>query len=294
MIPEAPEVEVIIETPAELGEGPVWDPRARVLYWVDILPGNVHRYDPRTNTDVVFPIGQAVGAVAPRAAGGLVLAVRDGFGLLDLDTGHWEMIASVEAETPGNRMNDGAVDSRGRFWAGTMAFAEDPEVGSLYRLDANHQVELVLQRVSVSNGIGWSPDDWTMYYADTPTHTVDAFDFDPPTGQISNRRPFITISPEHGGPDGLTVDSEGYLWVALWGGWSVRRYSPTGELDRTIDLPVDHVTSCAFGGNDLSELYITTAWHNLSAAERQDQPHAGCLFRCRPGVTGVPAPPYAG
>jgi sugar lactone lactonase YvrE len=223
-----------------------------------------------------------------------VLALQNGFGLLDTDSGQVEMIADTEADQPGNRMNDGKCDSAGRFWAGTMSFKLDAGAGSLYRLDAEHRVSTVLSHVTLSNGLGWSPDDRTMYFIDSVTQGIDAFAFDPTTGSISNRRRLIDVASELGMPDGMTVDADGGIWVALWGGWAVHRYTPEGHLDRIVRLPVSQVTSCTFGGSDLRDLYITSAALQLEGDALAREPHAGALFCCRPGPVGLRANAYRG
>lgn len=281
--PIASEVELVLDARSRHGEGPVWDPRRRELLWVDISDGVIHRFDPETGADLPHHVGQPVGAVAPRASGGLVLALRDGFAMLEGE--HLRWIADTEAERPTNRMNDGKVDPAGRFWAGTMAFDARPGAGSLYRLDQDHRVHTMLTGLTISNGLGWSPDGSRMYFIDSGTGGVDVFDCDT-TGAIRGRRRLVAIAPEDGLPDGMAVDTEGFLWVALWGGWAVRRYAPDGSLERVIDLPVSQVTSCAFGGPDLSDLYITSAAMDLSQEQLEREPHAGSLFRCRPGVRG--------
>ena len=288
------EVELVLDAHAELGEGPTWHAAESALVWVDITRCLVHRYTPASGRDESIDVGQHVGAAAPRAAGGLVLALRDGVGILDTATRRVEMIADIEADHPGNRMNDGKCDSAGRFWAGTMAYDNRPGAGALYRLETDRHVARVLSAVTISNGIGWSLDDRLMYYIDTPTLGVDVFDYEAATGAITNRRRLITIPPEAGQPDGMTVDSDGFLWVALWGGWAVHRYSPKGVLDRVVKLPVAKVTSCAFGGPDLADLYITSASIELSPDELREQPHAGGLFRHRPGVAGLPTHSFKG
>jgi len=287
-------VELIIDAHAEIGEGPLWLAAENVLVWVDITRNKVHRYDPASGRNVTIDVGQPVGAAVPRAAGGLALALQDGFATLDLRTGRVEMIADVERDNPGNRMNDGKCDRAGRFWAGTMAFDERHGAGALYRLDVDHRVEMVVDDVTVSNGLDWTPDDTAMYYIDTPTGGVDVFDYDAGTGTLRGRGRHVTIASGQGHPDGMTVDAEGYLWVALWGGWAVHRYSPGGTLDRVIDLPVSQVTCCAFGGPTLEDLYITSAAGGLSDEDLSAQPHAGGLFRYRPGVRGRPAHSYFG
>jgi sugar lactone lactonase YvrE len=287
------EIEVLLDVRAELGEGPVWDGRQGRLIWLDILAGDLHRTDPVTREDEVVNVGQPVGAAALRAAGGLVLAMRDGFALLD-SGGEPRLVAEVEADNPANRMNDGACDRAGRFWAGTMAFDPKPGAGTLYRLDPDLTVTPMVEGVTISNGIGWSLDDRTMYYIDSPTLGVDAFDYDLATGAIERRRRLATIPDGLGDPDGLVVDSEGFIWVALFGGGRLHRYSPRGELERSVGLPASQPTKPAFGGPDYSELYVTSAWEGLGEQERDAEPAAGALMRLRPGVRGLPANEFRG
>src|SRR5262249_397331 len=182
---------------------------------------------------------------------------------------------------PELRMNDGSCDAAGRFWAGTMALDERPDAGALYRLSCDGRVEMMLRPVTISNGIDWTDDDRSMYFIDTATGSVDVFNFELTSGTISNRRTFVRIGREQGAPDGLTIDADGFVWVSLWGGGAVHRYAPTGVLDRVVRLPVTHPTSCAFGGPELRDLYITTATVALTADQRVRQPQAGGLFRCR-------------
>ena len=287
-------MECVLDAKAELGEGPVWDAAAACLYFVDIEPGLVHRYDPETRTSRAFRIGAMVSAIALTVANDLLLAVQDGFVRLDPVTGVTRRIADVEAERPDQRMNDGKCDPRGRFWAGTMAINERCGAGALYRLDADGRVHTMLEDVTISNGLDWSDDGRLMYYVDTPTGSVDVFDFDMAEGSIANRRSLIQIEAGAGWPDGLTVDADGYLWVALWSGGAVRRYSPEGVLDRVLPIPVSHPTSCAFGGRDFGDLYITSAATALAPEARRGEPLSGGLFRCRPGVPGRPAHRFKG
>jgi sugar lactone lactonase YvrE len=288
------DAELVLEPKAELGEGPVWDVRRSCLWFVDILPGRVHRFDPATGALGTYDIGRMVGAVAPTEAGDLVLAVHDGFARFDPATGKLQMIADVEADRPDQRMNDGKCDAAGRFWAGTMALDERAGVGALYRLDPDGRVHTMVHRVSISNGLDWTDDGRLMYFVDSPTQSIDVFDFDLAGGTIANRRTWLRIGSAHGMPDGLTLDADGYVWVSLWGGGGVRRYAPDGRLDSVIRLPTMYPTSCTFGGPDLADLYITTASVQLSDSERADQPHAGGLFRCRPSVGGRPAHRFKG
>jgi sugar lactone lactonase YvrE len=278
------EVELILDVRAELAEGPCWLADRERLLWVDIKAGHVHLLDPATGEDRVLEVGQPVGAAVPADDGRVALALRDGFALIDLDDGsRVEPVADVEKEIGGNRMNDGKVDAAGRFWAGTMAMDGRRGAGALYRLDHRRRVELMVPGVSISNGLGWSLDGRLMYYIDTPEDRVDVFDFDADTGSIANRRQFAAIDgPGH--PDGMAVDAEGGLWVALWGGGRVAHFLPDGTPAGSVELPVSQVSSCCFGGPDLRDLYITTAWEHLAPERRQ--PHAGSLFRSRPGVAG--------
>lgn len=288
------DAELALDAKAELGEGPVWDPRAACLYFVDILRGDVHRYEPATRALRTYRVDQSVGALALTEAHDLVLAVRDGFARLDLGSGRLTMIASVEADRPEHRMNDGNCDRDGGFWAGTMALDEHAGAGALYRLDPDGRVTTMLRSVTISNGLDWTDDGRTMYFIDSPTQSVDVFDVGPSSGAIDNRRTLVRIPPDDGAPDGLTLDADGHLWVALWGGGAVHRYAPDGRLERIVRLPVTYPTSCAFGGADLRDLYITTASMALGPADRERQPEAGGLFRCRPGVAGRAANRYRG
>ena len=290
----AADVEVVLDARAELGEGPRWDPGEQRLLWVDIMAGRVHAFRPDKGACRNVGVGKPVGALAGARDGSLVLAVADGFARLDFKSGATTMLAAVEADRPQNRMNDGACDPAGRFWAGTMALDESPGQGALYRLDPDLTVHTMVTSVTISNGIDWSLDGRRMYYVDSPTRRIDVFDFDGPAGAITNRRPFAAIPEDAGIPDGLTVDADGFVWLALWGGAALRRYAPDGTLERTVPLPVSHPTSCAFGGAALDELYVTSARRPLSVEERKREPEAGSLLRLRPGVKGRPANLFGG
>ncbi|MBT2414616.1 SMP-30/gluconolactonase/LRE family protein [Streptomyces sp. ISL-12] len=278
-------IDVAVRAEAELGEGPTWDAEAARLIWVDILGCRVHTYDPATGRRTVRTTEQHVGAAKPRAGGGLVLNLRDGIALLDPD-GSLRM-AHREA-VPGRRANDAAVAPDGSLWAGTMRYDETPGGGTLSRLTADGTHTTVLDDVAVSNGTGWSPDGRLMYYIDSPTRRVDVFDHD--GGRISGRRTLAVVEDGAGFPDGLTVDADGCVWVALWDGAGVRRYTPDGRLDRVVELPVPRVTACAFGGADLTDLYVTTARTGLTAPH----PLAGSVLVV-PGVgKGLAQPSFAG
>jgi sugar lactone lactonase YvrE len=288
------EVDLALDAKADLGEGPSWDPRTGVLVWVDITAGLVHRFDPATGRDEAFDVGRLVGAAVPTTSGRVAFAASDGFSVLDPGTGRVEPIAEVEAGDPQTRMNDGKCDPAGRFWAGTMDLDGRRPLGSLYRLDADHRVVRILTDVTISNGLGWSPDGRTMYYIDSVTHGVDALDVEPETSSGSNRRRLVGFPIEWGLPDGMTVDEEGFLWVAFWDGAAIRRIAPDGRIASVVGFPVSRVTSCAFGGADLSDLYVTSARNGLSDAELRSEPHAGGIFHLRPGVRGLPHHPFAG
>jgi sugar lactone lactonase YvrE len=287
---------LVLDARADLGEGALWDSRAGVLYWVDIMVGRLHVFDPARGDDRVFEIGQHVGTVVPRRSGGVLLALHHGIAAFDPETGKLDVLCDPEADRPGNRFNDGKCDPAGRFWAGTMAIDCSAGKGSLYRLDADRSLHRVLSPVSVSNGIVWSLDARTMYYTDTLSREVWAFDYDLATGAIANRRTAIRIPEADGLPDGMTIDAEGMLWVAHWGGGRVTRWDPrAGRLLDTIRVPASQVTSCAFGGPDLGTLYITSARRGLDANALAREPMAGALFCAKLDVIrGVPATEYAG
>jgi sugar lactone lactonase YvrE len=282
-------VEVALDIRADLGEGPVWDDRTNQLVWVDIMAGRVNLFNPGTGANRAIETGTPVGAAALCESGGLLLAVQDGFAKLDPATGAITRFAGFPDASPDVRMNDAKCDPQGRLWAGTMAFDMHPAGGALYRLYPDASVTTILPGVTISNGIDWSLDGQTIYYVDTPTLRVDCFDFDAASGAISNRRPFVEIREPGAYPDGLTIDAQGNLWLALWGGHGVRCYNPQAELIATVDVPASQASSCAFGGADLDTLYITTARTGLSEDDLAKQPLAGSLFRLRPGVKGRPA-----
>jgi sugar lactone lactonase YvrE len=263
------------------------------VYFADILRRRVHRFDPATNGSRVYDVDRMVGAVALSEAGDLIMAVQGGFARLDPDTGRVSTLVDVDGTGGSLRMNDGKVDPAGRFWAGTMALDERAGAGALYRLDPDGSVHTMLRGVTISNGLDWSDDGRTMFYIDSPTYSVDAFDFDPAAGTILNRRPFATVPKSDGAPDGLTIDAEGHVWVAFWGGGAVRRYAPDGTCVAEIRLPPKYVTSCTFGGADRRDLYITTQGLDVPAADRAVQ-QAGALFVARPGPRGRPANRFKG
>jgi sugar lactone lactonase YvrE len=290
------EPELILDVRASLGEGPVWDAKTGTLWWVDITACKVHISDAETGADRVLNTGSMVGAVALRATGGLVAALANGFALIDTETGQVHPINDPEQGIEGNRFNDGKCDPGGRFWAGSCSLGCDvPGAGSLYRLSPEGHVAKVLENVTISNGLCWSPDERTMYFIDTPMFEVWAFDYDNESGEIRNRRTAVKVPQDEGYPDGMTIDVDGMLWIAHWGGSRVCRWDPrSGRKIGDIRFPVTNVSSCTFGGPDLNELYITTARLGLSEQDLQDQPLAGGLFRAKPGVTGLAAHSFGG
>ncbi|MFE9370536.1 SMP-30/gluconolactonase/LRE family protein [Streptomyces sp. NPDC006711] len=277
--------DLAVREAAVLGEGPTWDPVTGRLIWVDILSSRIHTYAPSDGRRTVMATEQHVGAAKPRAGGGLVVNLRDGVGLYGPDGGFSWLVRGPVA---GRRANDAAVSPDGALWAGTMRYDEAPGGGTLSRIGPDGTVTEVLGDASVSNGIGWSPDSRLMYYIDTPTGRIDVFDFD---GQLADeRRPFAAIPATAGHPDGLAVDGEGGVWVALWGGGAVRRYAADGTLDLIVPLPVRCPTACAFGGPDLTDLYITTARVGQSAPH----PLAGSVLVLPGAGRGLPGFAFAG
>lgn len=287
-------VECVLDAKTMLGEGPLWDPRDNVLYWVNITAREIHRFDPATGVDEVWSAPEDVGCLAVRRRGGLVVALASGFYFFDPESGSFDHIVDPEPDTPENRFNDGKPDRQGRFWAGTMHNLNAKDSGSLYRLDPDLSWHRMVSGITVSNGLAWSPDGDVMYYADSPAQTVWAWDFDGEDGTISNRRVFIDTTETGGAPDGATVDSDGGYWLALPGAWRVICYSPKGRADRTIDLPVSNPTCTAFGGPDLRTLYITTATFAAPPGTLGDQPLAGGLFAVDIGVQGLPEAHFDG
>ncbi|MDO1446979.1 SMP-30/gluconolactonase/LRE family protein [Rhodocytophaga aerolata] len=273
-------VEVVVDAKAILGEGAIWDSRSKLLYWVDIMQGFVHSYNPANGQTHTSDVGQYVGTVVPRHSGELLLAVKNGFSSLNPATGKLTPISNPEAHLPGNRFNDGKCDPAGRFWAGTMSLKQSTGAGSLYCLHTDLRVEKVIEQVTISNGLVWSSDHKTFYYIDTPTLEIAAYDYDLQTGKISNRRVAITVPKEEGSPDGMTIDAENMLWIAHYGGAQVARWNPyTGKKMQSVTLPVSQPTSCAFGGEKLNDLYITTCRENMKEEQLQKEPLAGALFR---------------
>ncbi len=287
-----PEVAVRIE--AIVGEGAIWDAEKGVLYWLDIIGSQLYVFNPKTGQNRAIDIGQEIGTVVPRASGGVMVALHNGFAALDLETEKLTPVADPERDIPANRFNDGKCDPAGRFWAGTMEFDGEADRGALYCLEIDHSVSRKVEPVTISNGIVWSLDNRTMYFIDTARDNVRAWDYDLESGNIGNERVVI----ENEGPghlDGMTIDEEGMVWIAVFGGWGVWRYDPqSGALLEKALVPVEQITSCAFGGDNLDELYITSCRYLMDEQALREQPLAGSLLRVKVGARGVPAFAYAG
>ncbi|WP_308639576.1 SMP-30/gluconolactonase/LRE family protein [Paenibacillus silvisoli] len=289
------QLQLIDDAKATLGEGPCWDRVNGVLYWVDIIEKKVHVYNPLLNSKRVIQLEQCPGTIVPRKSGGVVLAMDRAFYALDLMTERLTLLAGIPNEPAENRFNDGKCDAAGRFWAGTTPLADIEPTGSLYCLEADLNVRHAFGGVVCSNGIAWSPDDKTMYYIDSLTREVEAFDYNAASGEIDGRRTVIKLPEGEGLPDGMTIDSEGMLWVAQWDGYKVSRWNPqNGERLEIIPVPAARVTSCTFGGEKLDELYITTARNGLSDQALAEQPLAGGLFKIKTHVSGAANHPFVG
>jgi sugar lactone lactonase YvrE len=282
--------ELILDAKAQLGEGPCWDEVTHTLYWINIYAGEIHAFSPETASDRVIRIGEPVGCIAPTKAGELIIASQSGISLLDPASGQRKLLASPEAHLPGNRFNDGKCDPAGRFLAGTMDNAEVEASGSLYSLSPDGTLKTLLTGVRISNGLTWSPDHGTLYYIDTPTRTVMAFAYDLTTGDISQPREAVHITDGMGWLDGMTSDMDGNLWIAMWGGAALTKWDPaSGRLLQTIPIPAFNVTSCAFGGENMTDLYVTSARKGMNDEQLSQYPLTGGLFRLRTSEKGMPS-----
>ncbi|MBS1667021.1 MAG: SMP-30/gluconolactonase/LRE family protein [Bacteroidetes bacterium] len=284
-------VEKLVEHSCLLGEGPVWDEKTKTICWVDILNGMIHDYSPINGKMKSLELHEMIGSLAICTDGHFMAALQNGFAFIDRATGNIKRIADPESHLPENRFNEGKCDPAGRFWAGTMALSEEDGKGNMYLLHEDLAISQKMSGVSISNGLAWSIDDRTMYYIDSPSFEVVAFDYEKSSGQISNKRTVIKIGKEEGSPDGMTIDNEGMLWVAHWGGWQVARWDPnTGKKLLSIPVPVERVTSCTFGGDHFEDLFISTAKVGLDEKGLAKQPMAGFLFVVRNcGFKGMPA-----
>lgn len=280
---------------ATLGESPVWDEKKQQLYWVDILRGKIFLHNPETQVVLSYDIGEHIGAVALRKRGGLIMALKSGFSFFDISNQEVKPITDPEAGVDGNRFNDGKCDPAGRFWAGTMAYDLQKGAASLYSLNTDLSVGKKITGVTISNGMAWNMDEDLFYFIDTPERTVYAFDYERESGKISNRRTVKVLGKEEGMPDGMTIDTENKLWIALYNGSKVIRVDPaSGDTIFEVPLPVPKVTSCTFGGSDLDELYITTAREHMSEEDIAKAPLSGSLFKVKVPFKGRPPFRFAG
>ena len=287
--------ELILDAKATLGEGAIWNHKEKMLYWIDIEEGILHKFNPVSAEDMQFNLNKRIGTVVPSEKSGLLVALEDGIYHYDLKTDSISFIVNPAENSFEIRFNDGKCDPAGRLWAGTMSLTGKKKAGALYCLNNNGDIENKIDSVSISNGIVWSLDNKNMYYIDTPTGKVKEYNYDKPTGEISFSRDAVVIPTDMGHPDGMTIDSKGNLWIALWGGSAVACWNPnSGELIYKIDVPVLNVTSCAFGGENLETLFITTASRGIRQDEIGNYPYRGGLFKADPGIKGVPAYFYKG
>ncbi|MDZ8052660.1 MAG: SMP-30/gluconolactonase/LRE family protein [Aulosira sp. ZfuVER01] len=282
----------ILEVRTRLGEGPCWHQDEQLLYWVDIYNHRVHQFNPATNAHKFFDVGEVVGCIAPAGTNRLIMAQRRRLAFLDTSNSKVTPILTIEDNEPDTRLNDGKCDAAGRFWFGSMN-TSGPK-GCLYRYDPNGSLHKLETGLTISNGLGWSPDNNTFYLTDSPLKTIYAFDFDAETGSISNRRVFIDLNTESFYPDGLTIDGEGCIWSAMWDGWCIIRFDPSGKEMMRVIMPVQRPTCCTFGNADLMTLYITTASVGLSEAEIQNSFYSGDLFSLPTKISGLPTYHFKG
>ncbi|CAM3987876.1 SMP-30/gluconolactonase/LRE family protein [Bacillus paramycoides] len=282
-------IELVVDANACLGEGPCWNEKKQILYWVDIIEKKLYLYNPANNTNRMITLDQQIGCVVPYLDNVVLLAMERGFYSLNLNTEKLTHIYDPEPNLLKNRFNDGKCDPAGRFWAGTTDLYGISGAGSLYCLNNNYSVEKKVSHVNTSNGLAWSPDYTYLYFIDTPTKKVVRYHYDIHTGVISNPTDVITFPENDGLPDGMTIDEEGCLWIAHWGGSKITRWNPlTGEQILSIPIPALYVTSCTFGGSNLTDLYITTARTRMTDEELKQYPHAGGIFRIQTNVKGCP------
>lgn len=287
------EVRCVVECRDILGEGPLWCPEDQVLWWIDSAKPALSRLDPASGAFQTWSLPKPIGSIALKESGGFLLAFRSGLAMLDAPGASIEWMDLPGANLAQGRFNDGKCDRAGRFWVGTLDRNLKQPVGELYRIDGSLRCSTMDKGFTISNGLGWSPDDRTMYFTDTPARTIYAYDFDLASGSIANRRVFVRFDERPGRPDGLCVDAEGFVWTARVEGACIDRYAPDGRLERSVRMPVQRPLSCAFGGPDLGTLYVTTSTYNLTPEELARQPLAGALLALEPGVKGMPQPRFA-
>jgi sugar lactone lactonase YvrE len=288
------ELTCALQIAASIGECPRWHPDEQMLYWVDIMAPSVNRFDPKTGRNKTWKMPERIGCFGFRRGGGLIAGLQSGIFMVDLEPRIvLSKVFDLEPANPEIRFNDGRVDPGGRFWAGTNIESMDKRSNSLFRFDPNGNCTRMVDGLICSNGLAFSPDGKTLYHSDSRQDYVWAWDFNKRTGDISNQRVFLQMDIQEGRPDGAAVDSEGFYWICHVGGWHLARYSPEGRIDRVIGIPAQRPTMCAFGGEDLKTLYVTTARTPLSAQALAKQPLAGSIFSMRVDVPGI-LEPYFG
>ncbi|KAA3621664.1 MAG: SMP-30/gluconolactonase/LRE family protein [Flavobacterium sp.] len=282
------EVQLEYKTRALLGEGAFWNYKTQELYWVDILGKKLNIYNPKNKSNRAFPVPYRIGTVVPQTDTTAVIGLDNGIYILNTSHGGLRQLSNVEEEILTNRFNDGKCDPNGNLWIGSMHLEETAPEASLYKVAPNGKTTKMLDNITISNGIVWTSDGSTMYYIDTSTSQIKAFDFNTRAATVSNERVVVEVDPADGYPDGMAIDAEDMLWVGLWNGNAVARYNPdTGEMLDKIEVPAHNVTACAFGGENLDILYITTARKDMSEKEVARFPLAGSIFSVKPGVQGV-------
>ncbi len=272
------DVECVFKSHALVGEGPVWNNKRKVLHWVDVIGPHIHTFSPKESTLASFKLPHIVSAILPTANDRLIAVTEKGIALLNENSGELDFMSNPESALPSNRFNDAKTDTRGRIWAGSMNRKANEGTGSLYKFDTPFTASRMDTGFKVSNGLGWCPRNKTMYFTETVSATIFAYDFDKDTGDIKNRREFLKFDIKNGKPDGICVDCDGNVWVAFWDGWRVSGYTSKGEFFRDIRVPVPRVTSCCFGGQDMKRLYITSASAGLNEEQIQQAPLSGSLF----------------
>lgn len=280
--------EVELETRSLLGEGAFWNYKTEELYWVDIEGKKLNIYNPKTKINRSISMPSLIGTVVPYNKNEAVVALLDGVYKVNLQTEEVALLSDVESDMPENRFNDGKCDPNGNLWVGSMYFEQNRPNASVYKINERGETVKMIDSVTISNGIVWTKDSKTMYYIDTPSANIMAYDFDPETSTISNGRIAVKVSENDGFPDGMTIDENDMLWVGMWNGNAIAHFNPkTGELIDKIKVPAHNVTSCAFGGKDLDILYITTSSLDMTDEEQNEYPLAGSIFKAKPGVKGV-------
>lgn len=293
-IMKSPDVKCAVASADILGEVPVWDVAEQALFWVDIEGKKLQRYSPASGAIKTWYMPERIASFALRQQGGMVVAFASGIAFFDPETEAVEWIARPEAHLPHNRFNEGKADRKGRFWIGAMDERDGENTAGLYRLDPDLSLTRIRDGIGISNCFIWSLENDRFWFADTRARRVFTYDYDHESGAISAQRPFVDTNGLGYGPDGGTIDEEGYIWIAMWGGWKISRFAPDGTLDREIRLPVAQPSSCMFGGPDLSTLYVTSALWGMTPQQRAEQPLAGSLLAIETGIRGVAEPRFAG